>query len=52
VKVAIDYSLPAGSIKDAVAALATRRRTRELEADIRGVGEHLDHFATTVELPA
>lgn len=42
VRVAIDYSLPTERIKDAVAALASRRRTRELEADIRRLGEHLD----------
>lgn len=41
VKVAIDYSLPTERIRDAVAALASRRRTRELEADIRRLGEHL-----------
>jgi uncharacterized membrane protein len=42
VKVAIDYSLPTHRIKEAVAALASRRRTRELEADIRRLGEQLD----------
>lgn len=42
VRVAIDYSLPTQRIKEAVAALASRRRTRELEADIRRLGEHLD----------
>lgn len=42
VKVAIDYSLPTERIKDAVAALASRRRTRQLEADIQRLGEQLD----------
>ena len=42
VRVAIDYSLPTHRIRDAVAALASRRRTRELEADIRRLGEHVD----------
>lgn len=42
VKVAIDYSLPTERIKDAVSALASRTRTRELEADIRRLGEQLD----------
>ena len=39
VKVAIDYSLPTERIKDAVAALASRKRTRELEDDIRRLGD-------------
>jgi uncharacterized membrane protein len=47
VKVAIDYSLPTERIKDAVAAIATRTRTRELETDIRRIGEQLDALATT-----
>ena len=51
VKVAIDYSLPTERIKDAVSALAKGRRTRELEEDIRRIGEPLDRFAATVELP-
>ncbi|HEU4723280.1 MAG TPA: SRPBCC family protein [Gemmatimonadaceae bacterium] len=42
VKVAIDYSLPTERIKDAVTALTSRTRTRELEADIRRLGEQLD----------
>ena len=45
VKVAIDYSLPAERLKDAVAALASRKRTRELEDDIRRLGERLDALA-------
>ncbi|HKH93961.1 MAG TPA: SRPBCC family protein [Gemmatimonadaceae bacterium] len=52
VKVAIDYALPTERIKDAVSALAKRRRTRELEEDIRRIGERLDRFAATVELPS
>jgi uncharacterized membrane protein len=47
VKVAIDYSLPTERIKDAVAALASRTRTRELEADIRRLGEQLDALAAS-----
>jgi uncharacterized membrane protein len=42
VKVALDYSVPTENIADAVAALATRKRTRELEADIRRLGEQLE----------
>jgi uncharacterized membrane protein len=52
VRVAIDYSLPTERIKDAVAALASRRRTRELEADIRRLGEHLDAGAPLAESSA
>lgn len=47
VKVAVDYSLPTERIKDAVAAIASRKRTRELEADIRSLGEQLDALAPT-----
>jgi uncharacterized membrane protein len=47
VKVAIDYALPTERIKDAVAALASRTRTRELEADIRRLGEQLDALAAS-----
>ncbi|MFL5617071.1 MAG: SRPBCC family protein [Gemmatimonadaceae bacterium] len=42
VRVAIDYASPTDRVKDAVAALASRRRTREIEADIRRLGERLD----------
>ena len=42
VKVAVDYVLPTERIKDAVAALASRKRTRELEADIMRLGEQFD----------
>lgn len=42
VKIALDYSVPTENIADAVAALATRTRTRELEADIRRLGDQLD----------
>ena len=52
VRVAIDYSLPTEGIKDAVAALASRKRTRELEADIRRLGEQLDAVAAASSLPA
>jgi uncharacterized membrane protein len=45
VKVAIDFSLPIERIKDAVAAIASRKRTRELEEDIRRLGEQLDALA-------
>jgi len=41
-KVALDYSTPTDRIADAVAALATRRLSRELESDIRRLGEKLD----------
>ena len=47
VRVAIDYALPTERVKDAVAALARRRRTHELEADIRRLGEQLDALETT-----
>jgi uncharacterized membrane protein len=40
-KVALDYSVPTDSIADAVAALATRKLSRELDADIRRLGEKL-----------
>lgn len=49
VKVAIDYSIPTDRVKDAVAALASRRRSRELELEIRRLGELLD---TAAEIPA
>jgi uncharacterized membrane protein len=42
VKVAIDYASPTDRVKDAVAALASRRRTREIESDIRRLGERID----------
>jgi uncharacterized membrane protein len=51
VKVAIDYSLPTARIKDAVSALATRRRTHELEEDIRRLGQQFDSVAPTADLP-
>jgi uncharacterized membrane protein len=41
-KVALDYSVPTDSIVDAVAALATRKLSRELDADVRRLGEKLD----------
>jgi uncharacterized membrane protein len=42
VKVDAAYRVLDGSLADAVAALATPRRTRELEADIRRLGPCLD----------
>lgn len=45
VKVAIDYSVPTNGIKDSVAALASRRRSNEIEADIRLLGRRLDEMA-------
>ena len=51
VRVAIDYSLPTDGIRDAVASLATRRRTRELEADVRRLGEQLGPLGPSAELP-
>lgn len=44
VKVAIDYSVPTDGIRDTVAALASRRRTREIESDIRLLGRRLDEM--------
>ncbi len=41
-KVALDYSVPTDSIADAVAALATRKLSREVESDIRRLGEKLE----------
>ena len=46
VKLAIDYSVPTERIKDAVAALATRRNTREIESDIRLLGRRLDEMSS------
>jgi uncharacterized membrane protein len=42
VKVAIDYCIPTERVREAVAALASRRRVRELESDIRRLGEKID----------
>lgn len=42
VRVAVDYTNSTNGIKDAVAALAARRRNREIESDIRRLGERLD----------
>ena len=41
-RIAIDYTNSTDGIKDAVAALASRRRTHEIESDIRRLGERLD----------
>ena len=46
VKVAVDYSLPTDGFTEAVAAITRRPRTRDLEADIRRLGEALDRSAT------
>jgi uncharacterized membrane protein len=45
VKIAIDYSVPTDGIRGAVAALASRRRTREIEADIRQLARRLDEMS-------
>ena len=42
VRVAIDYASPIDRVKDAVAALASRRRSRQIESDIRRLGERLE----------
>jgi uncharacterized membrane protein len=42
VKVALDYSAPTDRIADAVAALANRTLSHDLESDIRRLGEKLD----------
>lgn len=42
VRVALDYASPTDRVKDAVAALASRRRTRQIESDIRRLGERID----------
>jgi uncharacterized membrane protein len=42
VRVAIDYASPIDRVKDAVAALASRRRSRQIESDIRHLGERLE----------
>jgi len=47
VKVALDYSAPTDRIADAVAALATRTLSHELETDIRRLGEKLDDLRTS-----
>ena len=42
VRVALDYASPTDRVKDAVAALASRRRTHQIESDIRQLGERID----------
>jgi uncharacterized membrane protein len=49
-KVALDYSVPTDSIADAVAALATRKLSRELDADVRRLGEKLDDLRASSPL--
>ena len=51
VKVALDYSAPTDRIADAVAALATRTLSRELESDIRRLGEKLDDLRAIAPAP-
>jgi uncharacterized membrane protein len=41
VKVAIDYCIPTERVREAVVALASRKRVRELEADIRRLGDEI-----------
>jgi uncharacterized membrane protein len=41
VKVAIDYCIPTEHLREAVVALASRKRVRELEADIRRLGDEI-----------
>jgi uncharacterized membrane protein len=45
VRVAVDYTWPTERIKEAVTAIASRKRTRELESDILRLGEQLDALA-------
>jgi uncharacterized membrane protein len=47
-KVALDYSVPTDSIADAVAALANRKLSHELESDIRRLGEKLDDLRASL----
>jgi len=49
-KVALDYSVPTDSIADAVAALATRKLSRDLESDIRRLGEKLEDLRASSPL--
>jgi 5-methylcytosine-specific restriction endonuclease McrBC regulatory subunit McrC len=37
--------VPTERVKEAVAVLASRRRTREIEADIRQLGQRLDEIS-------
>jgi uncharacterized membrane protein len=45
IKITIDYGVPTERVSEAVAVLASRRRTREIEADIRRLGERLDEMS-------
>ena len=49
-KVALDYSVPTDSIADAVAALANRKLSRDLESDIRRLGEKLEDLRASSPL--
>ena len=51
-KVALDYSAPTDRIADAVAALATRKLSRDLESDIRRLGEKLDDLRASTPAPS
>lgn len=42
VRIALDYASPTDRVRDVVAALASRRRTRQIESDIRRLGERID----------
>jgi uncharacterized membrane protein len=45
IRIALDYGVPTERVKEAVAVLASRRRTREIEADIRQLGQRLDEIS-------
>ena len=51
-KVALDYSAPTDRIADAVAALATRKLSHDLESDIRRLGEKLDDLRASTPAPS
>lgn len=52
VQVAISYRVFDSSMADALTALVTPRRSRELEADIRRMSSHIDEVAFTMPVPA
>jgi uncharacterized membrane protein len=49
IKVAIDYAAPTERLTEAVAVLSSRRRSHEIEADIRRLGQHLDEMPPAPE---
>ena len=51
VKIDATYRVLDGSLADAVAALATPRRTAELEADLRRLGTYLDSMVANPDAP-